>query len=276
MSSVLHDAVSTARFVLREGLPYYEGGKLGAVEELYGFTTMYRSLGVSEMLLRGLAEPLFARQMQSASLFAHGLPSVAEDEKSTSLAAPLWDAVGAGYEVAARQIAFASRSTHNPNREHEDDFLYVDFLLHRYYLGPGLDASDEERKAHDDAQLARLDRWFEVLEGDLDERLALCHALLERDVDAFCEALVAVADERTTDLTDRGKKGRYSKEELAWLLPVWPQGLALLRLAERDGLELPEGFQVPGVPPLLRVENRYAYHPDSWRSVDFRPGLWRS
>ena len=62
-----------------------------------------------------------------------------------------------------------------------------------------------------------------------------------------------------------------SHEELAWLLPVWPQGMALLRLATRDGLVLEDGLEVPGVPPVIRVPNPYVYYPDAWRSIDFQP-----
>lgn len=271
MSAELTTTIANARYVLREALPAYEQGKLADVEELYGLTTMYRSMGVAELLLRGVADPLFIRQMQSASLFAFGLPGIAAEQRTTALAAPFWDAVAATYWDAARRIALASRMSHNPKREHEDDFLYVAFLMQRYFLAPGPEPSDEARTAHEAAQVQRLERWEQVLEGGLDPRLSLCHALLDRDAGAFAEALLAMSDARSEYLSARGKTGRLSKEELAWLRPIWPQGLALLRLAEHDDLVLEEGLEVPGVPPVLRVANPYVYHADAWRSLDFQP-----
>jgi len=271
VSAELTTAIDDARYILGEALPAYEQGKLTGVEELYGLTTMYRSIGVAELLLRGVPDLLFVRQMQSASIFAFGLPGLTDDDKTTALAAPFWDAVSATYWDAARQIALASRMSHNPKREHEDDFLYVAFLMQRYFLAPEPDASDDERAAHEEAQVQRLERWGEVLEGALDPRLPLCHALLDQDTEAFAEALLAMSDARTEDLSARGKRGRLSKEELAWLRPIWPQGLALLRLAEREGLVLEDGLEVPGVPPVIRVDVPYIYQADAWRSIDYQP-----
>ena len=58
---------------------------------------------------------------------------------------------------AAREIAVQSRMTHNPKREHEDDFLYVAFLMQRYFLSPPPDAPPEDAEAHDQAQQQRLE-----------------------------------------------------------------------------------------------------------------------
>ncbi|MEX1363183.1 MAG: Imm49 family immunity protein [Nannocystaceae bacterium] len=276
MPSELIDTIDNARYVLELALPAYQQGTLVGVEQLHGIATMHRSRGVAQLLLRGVPDPLFIGQMQSASAFAFGLPQLPEDDKATAHAAPWWDAIGATYWDAAHQIAAASRMTHNPKREHEDDFLCVAFLMHRYFLSPGPDATAQERAAHDDAQLQRLTRWEQVLEGGIDPRLSLCHALLEHDAEDFAEAILATADARAEDLSQRGRKGRLSDEELAWLRPIWPQGLALLRLAERDGLST-EGLVVPGVPPVIQVDNPYTYHPDAWRTIDFQPqrSAWR-
>lgn len=57
-----------------------------------------------------------------------------------------------------------------------------------------------------------------------------------------------MSDRRQADLRRWHKQGKFTDSELAWLTPIWPEGLALLRLAERGGLSV-DDVAVPGVPP---------------------------
>ena len=260
MSRELTTAKENAEFLLAEAIPALANGTFAELAYALGIGTMYRSRGVSELLLRGLAEPLQVAQMQSASAYVFGLRRATdEDQKVTSLGGCFWDAVSAQYWDAAHEIATLSRMSHNPKREHEDDFSYVAFLMQRYFLG-----------ATPEAQTQLLDRWVEVLEGGLDARLDLCRALRDADAPAFETNIVMMSDQREADLLRRHKRGKLTDAELAWVLPVWPEGLALLRLAERDGLPL-DGLVVPRVPPAIRVDNPFVYDPNAWRSLAFRP-----
>lgn len=271
MSLELRTAIDNARFMLETAIPALADGTLGELTHAHGIGTALRSRGVSDLLLRGVVDPLHVAQMQSAAAYVFALRRTTnDDEKVTSLGGCFWDAVSAQYWDAAREIAVQSRMTHNPKREHEDDFLYVAFLMQRYFLSPPPDAPPEDAEAHDQAQQQRLERWAEVLDGALDARLTLCHALHDRDAEAFEDAIVAMADRRDEYLLGRYEKGKLTQAELAWLLPIWPEGLALLRLATHDGLPL-EGVEVPHVPPVIRVDNPYRYDPNAWRSLDFRP-----
>jgi len=270
VSAELAAVTKNSTYMLDQSLGPLEAGQLAAIEDVFGVASFYRSRAVAELLLRGVVDPLFVGQMQSVAVYLFGLARIPEGERITSLGACLWDAVGAQYWDAATQIARLSPMTHNPKREHEDDFLYVAFLIQRYLLAPLEDASTEEQDAHEHQQRQRLERWDEVLEGGLDPRLALCHALVDKDGGAFEEALLSMADEREQRLAERRETGRLRKEELAWLQPIWPEGLALLRFAARDGLADPH-LVVPRVPPLIAVDNCYIYHPDAWRSPDFQP-----
>lgn len=273
MSAELTATIANSRHTLEEALPPYASGQIAGIEQVHGIASFFRSMGIARLLTEGISDPLFIAQMQSASSYVFGLARVPDDDKVTSLAGCFWDAVAAQYWDAAAHVVTLSRMTHNPKREHEDDFWYVSFLMHRYFLAPAAAAASEEQETHSEAQQQRLERWDEVLEGGLDPRLDLCQALLDGDPDAFAETLVATGDERDAKLRERQAKGRLRPEELAWLQPIWPEGLALLRFAEeRDGFDLEE-LQVPGVPPVLRIDNPYTYHPDAWRSIDFRP--WR-
>jgi len=236
------------------------------MQHVIGVATLYRKRGIAGLLIQGVIDPLFIGQMQSVSTYLFGLPRVDPDELATSQAPCFWDAVSAQYWDAATQISTLSRMTHNPDREHEDDFLYVAFLMQRYFLLP----SPEDREAHEQAQQQRLDRWEEVLEGGLDQRLDLCRALVGGDARAFEDAIVAISDQRDDALRARHTKEALDSRDMAWLQPIWPEGLALLRLAERDGL-VDSGLVVPRVPSVIVVDNPFVYNPNAWRSPDFRP-----
>ena len=275
MSLALQTAIDNARYLLGAAIPSLADGKFDGVRA-HGVAALFRSRGIGELLLYGVSDPLLAAQMQSVSAYLFALQRPEDgDEKVTSLGGCFWDAVSAQYWDAAREIALLSSMSHNPKREHEDDFLYVAFLMQRYLLAPSVDAPVEQVRAHKQAQIQRLERWEQVLEGAVDPRLDLCHALCDRDDSAFADALVSMADQRDKALLSRHKMGALTEEDLAWLLPIWPEGLALLRLAERDGLAVAE-LAVPRVPPVIRVDNPYIYDPDAWRSIDFRPAKRRA
>jgi len=47
------------------------------------------------------------------------------------------------------------------------------------------------------------------------------------------------------------------------------RGMALLRLAERDGLQTDAHYQA--VPQVVRGRNRFAYDAEAWRRLGFLP-----
>lgn len=158
--------------------------------------------------------------------------------------------------------------TPNPVWEHEDDFLFVAFLMVRYFLGPDRD-DDEARAAHVARQRDMLDRWEVVLEGGADPGLDVCGALFEGDAKAFRDALTVLADERDANLSEMVRQGQLQDVDAAWYVPFWGQGLALLRLAERDGLETDP--YVSMVPAIARVPSPFVYDPTAWRRLDIQP-----
>ena len=179
------------------------------------------------------------------------VPLMADDDEVTSRAAVFWDAIACGHWDAAAEIARHSRSTVNPAWEHEDDFLYVWFLMTRYFLDDGsLEAEERQR--------ALLARWSVVLEGRPDPRRDLCEALLHRDTRAFQAAFDATGDAREAELRRRLDDHTLPADDAAWSMPVWLEGLALLRLAERDGLQpdacslgIPWACRPPAWPPAV-------------------------
>lgn len=268
MSLPLHVAIENAIYRLEHVLPGYADGRLTVRDLPHGVGVLFRQLGTCRMLVEGDSAPLFTGQMQAASGYLFRLPTLDDDDKVTSLAGCWWDAIAGGYWEAARDIARRSRTTHNPDREHEDDFLYVMFLMQRFFLSP--DPSNvNAREAFERQQSARLDRWRIVLEGASDPKLDLCEALQTHDRDAFQEALVAAGENRRAWLESKEAEETLEKEVALWMKPVWPEGLALLRLAEVDGLGT--DFACPDVPPLIRVPPPFRYDANAWRDLEFKP-----
>ena len=270
MSAELSALSNNSRYMLEQTLDPFDKGTLGRIEDVFGVASFFRSRGIAELLMGGVVDPFFVGQMQSVAAYLYGLPRVPEAERVTSLGACLWDAVGSQCWDQAAEIAALSPMAHNPKREHEDDFLYVAFLMQRYFLAPPPEADAAQVQAHDEQQRQRLERWEEVLEGGIDPRLALCHALLDADADAWAEALLAMGDQREQALEARWKAGRLRAEEMCWLQPIWPEGLAHARLGEREGLR-PADLVIPRVPEVILQDNPFVYHPAGWRNVDFQP-----
>ena len=268
MSLQLYVAIDNARDQLEPVLPAYGAGELTDPWLPLGLGILFRQIGTCRMLVEGTAGPLFVGQMQAASAYLLRLPTLPENDKATSFAACWWDAIAGGYWEAARDIARFSRRRYNSDREHEDDFLYVDFLMHRYFLAS--DAADPASLAlHQQEQSERLARWRTVLEGEPDPKLDLCQALQNHDREGFQEALVQVGQHRRTNLEERETRETLEPELALWMKPVWPEGLALLRLAELDGLGTE--FDCPDVPSLIRVTPPFRYNSNAWRDLDFTP-----
>jgi hypothetical protein len=249
-----------ARHKLQAALPGYAAGTHAAAHHPHAMAALYRQLGVCSLLTGGVAEPLQLALMQAASAYLFRLPAMHDDDKVTSRGGAFWDAVGGGYWDAAADIAAASRSTFNPAWEHEDDFLHVWFVMSRYFRRPA--ATKREQKA-------LLDRWSVVLDGAHDPRRDLCDALLRGDAAGFRAAFADVADAREADVRAQIAALTLSDEHAAWYLPFWGEGLALLRLAERDGLATDEHCRM--VPQICRVPCPFAYDADAWRRIDFTP-----
>ncbi|MEM9456558.1 MAG: hypothetical protein AAGF11_20440 [Myxococcota bacterium] len=260
-SMFLYAGIKNARYQLGDAIAAYAAGTLDKPHDPHALAVLYRHMGVCRLLTTGVAEPLFIAQMQSVSAYLHRLPMLPEDDKVTSRGGVFWDAIGGEYWDAAAEIVRHSRASVNPTWEHEDDFLYVWFLMTRYF-------PEDERQRAAPYQQALLDRWTTVLMGGYDPRHSLCDALLHRDSRRFCAVFDEVADFRETRLRHLLDKGQLPKETTVWSLPIWPEGLALLRLAERDGLETDEHCK--GVPQVIRAANPYRYDGEAWRQIDVK------
>lgn len=269
MSSILETVIANTRDQLPSVIRNYGSALTLEAHHPHAIAVVFRRLGVCRMLTEGVVEPLFLAQMQASSAYLHGLRILTVADQVTSRGGAFWDAIGGEYWTAAAEIAQHSRMTQNPTWEHEDDFLYVAFLMTRYSLAAN--GSDHERNASATRQQEMLDRWEKVVAGGRDPRLQLCRSLLHQEEASFQEAFADIAAMREADIRKQTSHGSIPSEDAAWFLPFWGEGLALIRLADREGLRIDD--PCPMVPSLTRAKNRFIFDPNAWTQVDFVPRL---
>jgi hypothetical protein len=211
--------------------------RTASLDEALTFCRNLRVAGIGSLFLTGTPEVFHRRLQQSAWAFAWLLEGWGEAVKRTSRALPFFDAVAAGDFPAAARVAELSRRTCVPDEEYEEDFLFVEFLMQRFFLGATED--DCERL---------LGRYEQALQGAEDSRLPLCWSLLEREAVAFNEALSRFLSERSDGYEVRAED--EPPEILATEALLSVEGLALARLAERAGLSTEEDYL--HVPSLAR------------------------
>lgn len=249
-------SISNATAALEEMIPGLVAGRWRSAREIHALCAYFRMRGVCRMLAEGTVDGLHLNQMQDAGAYLHWLVQAQEAEKVTSLAQPFFAAIAAGYWQAAEQIATHSRMSHNPRFEHEDDFLYVFFVMQRYL-----------RAASDAEQRRSLTDYERVLEGRRDLKLELCRALCDHAQDDFEDAFVELLKQRQRTLDVLCAEGKLTDEHLEWARPFATEGLALLRLGEREGFTL-SGYY-PTIPEMTRAGAAYSWSPSAWRVLDY-------
>ncbi|RKH08384.1 hypothetical protein D7X74_31715 [Corallococcus sp. CA047B] len=151
------------------------------------------------------------------------------------------DALASGDLDTARAIARLSPARHGQDLEYEEDFLFTRFL-HLWVLAPRDTAGLE----------LALERWASVVEeGDPDTRLSACRALMEKSPDRFSLALQALVTERKREYRAYRKQLDFDEEVAATTGKVYLDGLALLRLAELEGLGPLPAYEL--LPELARI-----------------------
>jgi hypothetical protein len=245
--------LKNALLLNQEALPRLLGGKLGA-RRVLDFCENHRVLAIGSLLLTGRSKHFFYFLPQSGRAFAHYLANAGAAGLRLSLYAPFFDAVGAGDFEGAADIARRSRRTWAQGEEYEEDFLFVDFLMRHFFLDAPMTECED--------LLARYER---ALQGAEDVRLALCTALLQGDSEAFNAALAQYLAERKASQDERRETSVLSEEEKATWAHVSIEALALVRLAERKGLETEEEYLF--IPSIAREASKVRVEAAAWTQL---------
>lgn len=236
-----------------ELLPDIASGK-GGLKEALRFCQNFRIAGIGSLLMSGTASRFHECLHASARAFVHFSSSAPDSQKLTSRAEPFFDAVACGDSEAARELGRLSPRAPDRNREYEEDFLFVRFLMDHFFLG--MDAREGQ---------VLLERYEKVLEGSADTRLAVCRALLAADGAGFDDALARMMEEREVRFRKLSEKESVPEELLATEGYISIEGLALVRLAVSKGLQPLEDFLF--IPSVAREQVRLRYRHDSWKHL---------
>jgi len=164
--------------------------------------------------------------------------------RCASQLAAFFDALVAGVDEVALEIARKSPSRWAADDEWEEDFRYARFL--HLFLLAGAKPTPEVETA-----LAAFQRADDTGAQFPSTRRTLCEALFARDQRAFDDVLEALVQEHGLEVQERERSGpllnpaRHHTEKA-----VFVEGLALLGYAEACGLTTRREY--PGMPGLVR------------------------
>jgi hypothetical protein len=230
-------------------------GGTANLRETLRFCKSLRRRAICDLLALGSAARLHLYLHKSGRAFLQFLQRASDDDKVTSRADPFFDAISALDLDCARDQSRASRHTWNATLEYEDDFLYVRFLMARFFLdAPPVDLQ------------AILARYEAVVDGAPDPRLSVCKAFLIGDAEQFDAGLTELLDAREAQLKKLHGRGGTSDEEMATEGKISIEGLALTRLADLLGLATRTDYLF--VPSLARSTPRQTFSAsDDWLDI---------
>jgi len=234
-----------------------ERGNLGREGQIYDLVIQnYRVVGICGLLHDGSSSEFLTNLQKSGSACAFLLPKLNDDNSATSKLQGFFASAACGDEEAARTISSKSRDSWNPELEHEDDFIFVRLLMDLFYRG----ASESDL-------MALANRLGEVTEGEVSPRREICQALLTKSSERFGEGLEEYILERRDYYAEQWDADYILEEEWATDGQIFVEGIALVRMARKLGLDTQaEYLFIPSLVLDRDAENR---SPDSWRAVTF-------
>jgi hypothetical protein len=215
-------------------------------EEYEDLSRYYRALGICQLSGDADIDGFFHHLIQSALARRHYLDGVKGGgeprHRRASFLDPALDAIAARQWKLAGELFSRVAHSWTEGEEYEDDFCYAEVIRR-------LTTDDPEPL---DPLLAH---WEEVLEGGEDRRLEVAKALIARDAASFTEALAAhlsAEDAKARAIADP-EDGSSLADEPPFFPNHWVsiEGLALLALAEKRGMEVQELFK--GCPAPARA-----------------------
>jgi hypothetical protein len=222
--------------------------------QILDFCTGYRTIAIGCLFMFNDRPSCQRNLFKSGRAFLHYVSGPAPSRMVLSKFKPFFDAVGALDIDGATEIAQRAPSARVADSEYEEDFLFVRFLMARFFLGVAEDALE-----------AMLAQWEAVLEGSEDPRLVACRGLFGRDVDVFHEGLDAYLESLEDRLRRLTERGAISMDQAATEARFSVEALALVVLAERLGLRVRKNYLY--VPSTARPLGPPTAPPDAWTIV---------
>lgn len=230
--------------------PDFPIGQLGDV--CVDITGKLRAAGIIALLTKADSDTFLHNLMRSARCRLQYLERLSEAHREgehhqgSGRVDPLLDAIAAQDFATARQIAASSPRDWQRGHEYEDDYCYAQ-IVHGLIAPPGSGA--------DPSPLFQ--RFESVLDGAPDARLDVTRALARRDQPAFETAFEALIARRTEQIEADMARKRIEDPPVIAERQVYVEGLAMLRIAERLGLNTQTEYLY--CPSMARVPMRTAF-----------------
>ena len=152
----------------------------------------------------------------------------------------LLDAVAAGeFDLAKRIVSLSPREWCN-GHEYEDDYCYAQ-ILHRLVQDTPPTAEIQ----------ALLTQFAAYLDGEPNARFEVCKALMEKDETSFDETFEALLAAQEMQIEQNKERGQLEEPIVIANRLVFVEGLAILRLADKQGLKTQSEYRY--CPSLARV-----------------------
>lgn len=246
--------------VYRENARYYIEEFLDGLKSLkpswdsaQEISKLYRTLAISSLFLDDDERAFFTNLSNSAYAFLYVGEKLKPQGFVVSKNGAFFDAVACRNDEAARRIARLCPVKHSPDFEYEDDFIFVSFLMKKYCL----DAAPKELAT-------MMARYEELLNGDHDPHFELCKALEGSDVELFNKSLGELIEKREAYYRKLTDDESISPEDAAIEAKLYVDGLALLNLAEKSGMDIREEYSY--IPNKLRVQVAITFNAEDWKS----------
>lgn len=219
----------------------FELEELGAIG--VDLSRKLRGLAIITLLTTGDTDKFCHNLIRSGRVREHFLtrmrqvPGQADHHLASGRVDPLLDALAAGDIDLAHRIAWISPRSWEPQREYEDDFCYAQ-ILHRLIHGVASPAVYQPF----------IDQFERALKGQPSARLDVAKALVQRAQAEFDTAFDALLDARRKDILAAIKRAQIEDPMVLAERQVFIEGLALLRLADKQGLQtLPDYLYCPSL-----------------------------
>jgi hypothetical protein len=201
--------------------------------------------GSTDLFLHNLMRSGRARETYLKRILHARLPD--DHHRASGRYRPLLDAIAANHLVGARHITQLVPSHFRAWHEYEDDYCYAQLLARLISDQPVPEAELE-------ALLQQFDAW---LDGVIDARYLVCHALVERDQAAFEAAFEDILLAHEMAIEADNARHRHEDDEFRAEKLVSIEGLALLRIAELRGLQTATHYRY--CPSLARLPMRHPF-----------------
>jgi hypothetical protein len=249
--SELATAIFNLRFLIKEQQDCLCAQGLNA-EAMLALADNYRRLGCG-LLLIDLDPPAFANNLYLSGVVYREMlrhrsaPTLDPYYLTASFGWPLLDAIAAGAEKLTSDIAREMPTVLRAEQgEDEEDFCYFQLLMALASAPPDPTIASSQ-----------LEAFAEACDGKGSQRSEVLGAILKRDSQAFDESFESLSRDWQAGILAKRKAGRLNPYDVLTTANIFVEGLAILRMAKRAGLETHSEYPWIPEPVLLLVHTAF-------------------